>query len=101
MNGRYRIIDESNFNVLGNFDSFEAAVDFVATLVSVDDEYLDDLTIASDRTPILYGDELRNALRERHQAQARSKAVVSSASFGSGDCGYGYTSMAADGPKSY
>ena len=54
MNGRHRIIDEVNYNVLGIFDSREDAVDFVAALLSVnDDDDLDELTIANDAGHVL------------------------------------------------
>lgn len=66
MNGRYRVIDEVNFNVLGTFDSCEAAVNFVAALLSVNvEDYLDELTIANDQGERLTGDSLRNALVNR------------------------------------
>ncbi len=62
----YRIIDETNFNVLGTFTSRGEAVDFVASLLSVNDgEYLDELPIADDAGPVLFSESLRGALRDR------------------------------------
>ncbi len=94
MNGKYRIIDESNYNVLGTFDSIEAAVEYVATLLSVnDDDYLDDLTIGNEKEgPVLYGDSLRTALKNR----ANPREHVG-ASYGVGDSGYGVEAIAAKG----
>ena len=72
MNGRYRVIDETNFDVLGTFDSRGEAVEFLAALLTSNDEdYLDELTIASDEGPVLYGDSLREALRNRDATRER------------------------------
>ena len=66
MNSCYRVFDETNFNVLGTFTSQEDAIDFVAALLSVNDGgYLDELTIADDAGPVLFGDSLAGALRNR------------------------------------
>lgn len=72
MNGRYRVIDEVSFNILGTFDSQEGAIDFVAALLSAnDDDYLDELTIACDDQPLFSGVSLRDALK--HRAVARDR----------------------------
>lgn len=77
MNGRYRVIDETNFNVLGTFESQERAVDYVSALLAVnDDEYLNELTIASDEGAPLAGDTLRETLRTRAAAQAAARMFV-------------------------
>src|SRR5680860_135075 len=90
MNGRYWIIDEINFNVLGTFDSRGDAVDYVAALLTVnDDEYLDELTVTSDQGAPLTGDVLRAALRNRAMARERVESA------GGGNAGHGgYTSPA-------
>ncbi len=75
MNGCYRVIDETNFNVLGTFASQEEAVDYVATLLSVNDSgYLDELTIANDDGPLLFADSLREAVRDREASRDRAAA---------------------------
>jgi len=75
MNGCYRVIDETNFNVLGTFASQEEAVDYVAALLSVNDSgYLDELTIANDDGPLLFADSLGDALRNREAARSRTAA---------------------------
>ncbi len=75
MNGCYRVIDETNFNVLGTFTSQEEAIDFVAALLSVNDGgYRDDLTIANDDGPLLFGDSLADALRNSEAARSRTAA---------------------------
>ena len=88
MNGRHRIIDEVNYNVLGTFDSLEEAVDTVASLLSVnDDDFLDELTISNDDGPLLHGDSLRDALRNRDAARERVETRGRSSrggSYGSG-----------------
>jgi hypothetical protein len=72
MNRRIRVIDEANYSVLGTFDSEDEAIDFVATLLSVNDEdYLDELTIADETRTVLFGDSLRDALRRRKEASER------------------------------
>lgn len=72
MNGRFRVIDEVNFNVLGSFDSRGDAVDFVATLLDVnDDDYRDELTIAGDENTPLTGHTLRDALQSRAATRER------------------------------
>ncbi len=63
---RYRVIDETQFNILGTFESREVAVDYVAALLAINDEdYLDMLTVAHDEEPPLAGDALREALRNQ------------------------------------
>ena len=72
MNRRYRVIDETNYSVLGTFDSRGEAVDFVAAAMAVNtDDFLDELTISNDTGPLLYGDSLREALRRREVARER------------------------------
>jgi hypothetical protein len=72
MSGRYSIIDETSYNVLGMFSTRGQAVDYVAALLSVnDDDFLDELTISNDAGPLLYGDTLRAALRNREAARKR------------------------------
>ena len=64
MNHPYRLIDETNYSILGRFASRGEAVDFVASLLSVnDDDYLDELTIADESGPVLFGESLRDELR--------------------------------------
>ncbi len=76
MNGRFRVIDEVNFNVLGTFDSRGDAVEVVATLLDVNDhDYLDELTIASDENPPLTGHALQAALQSRAAARERVGAT--------------------------
>ena len=66
MNGRYRFIDEVSFNDLGTFTSLEAALDFVASLLTVNaDDFLDELSISDDEGTSLTGDDLRTALSRR------------------------------------
>ena len=96
MNGRYRIIDEVNFNLLGTFDSWGDALDCVAALLTVnDDDYLDELTIASDEGTQLTGDSLRAALENQVRARKRAEAAVGGGSNDSGDSGLGYEALAA------
>ena len=77
MNGRYRVIDEVSFNLLGTFDSRGDAVDYVAALLAAnDDDYLDELTIASDEGTPLTGNSLQNALRNRAAARERVGASI-------------------------
>jgi hypothetical protein len=77
MNGRYRVIDEVSFNLLGTFGSRGDAIDYVAALLAVnDDAYLDELTIASDEGTPLTGNSLRNALRNRAAARERAGATT-------------------------
>ncbi len=73
MSGSYWIIDETSYNVLGTFPTRGQAVDYVAALLSVnDDDFLDELTISNDAGPLLYGDTLRDALRNREAARKRA-----------------------------
>jgi hypothetical protein len=66
LNGRYRIIDEVSFNVLGTFTSLEAVLDFVATLLTANaDDFLDELSISHDEGMPFTGDVLRAALSRR------------------------------------
>ena len=75
MNGCYRVIDETNFNVLGTFTSQEDAIDYAAALLSVNEgDYLDELTIANDDGPLLFGDSMAGALRNRETAHSRTVA---------------------------
>ena len=95
MSGRYWIIDETNYNVLGTFPTRGQAVDYVAALLSVnDDDFLDELTISNDAGPLLYGDSLRDALRHREAARKRA----ASSARGNGSNGSPTAAMAA---KSY
>ncbi len=72
MSDRYWLIDETSYNVLGTFASRGQAVDYVAALLSVNDEdFLDELTISDAAGPLLHGDSLRAALRNRAAARAR------------------------------
>jgi len=72
MIGRFRVIDEVSFSALGTFDSRGDAIDFVATLLDVnDDDYLDELTIASDENAPLTGHALRAALQSRAASRER------------------------------
>jgi hypothetical protein len=72
MDGRYWVIDEVSLSILGTFNTRGEAVDSVAALVAVnDDDFLDELTISNDAGPLLYGDTLRNALRNREAARKR------------------------------
>jgi hypothetical protein len=72
MNGRYQVIDEVSLSILGTFESQDAATEFVATVMLVnDDEFLDELTIADSTGPILFGDALRDTLRRRVEARER------------------------------
>ena len=72
MGGRFHVIDEISKSILGTFDSRGEAVELVASLLSVNDgDFLDDLTIANDAGPLLYGDSLRDALRRREEARER------------------------------
>lgn len=96
MSGKYRIIDESNFNELGVFDSVESAVDYVATLLTVnDEEYLEDLTIGAAEGPILYGEALRRALQDRGSVRQRPKVTAASGSYGAEDSGHKFTAIPA------
>jgi hypothetical protein len=96
MSGRYRVIDEVNFNVLGTFDSRGSALDYVAALLGVnDDEYLDELTIVSDAGTPVTGNSLRNALKSRAAARERVGASVGAGPHDSGDSAYGHESLAA------
>jgi hypothetical protein len=100
MSGHYRVIDEVNFNVLGTFDSRGSALDYVAALLSVnDDEYLHELTVVSDQGTPLTGDSLRIALQNRAAARERVGASAGGGSHDSGDSAYGYDSLAAKGCK--
>jgi hypothetical protein len=98
MNRRFRVIDEASFNLLGTFESRGDAIDYVATLLTVnDDDYLDELTITSDEGTPLTGNALRAALRNPAAARKRVGASTSSGSQDSGDSGY--DSLAAKGCK--
>lgn len=85
MDGRYRVIDEVSLSILASFDSQEEAVDFVAALLSVnDDDFQDELTIGNDAGPLLFGDSLRAALRNREAARERiASSARGTASHGS------------------
>ena len=73
MSNAYRIIDETSYSVLGGVPTRGQAVDFIAALLSVnDDDFLDELTISNDDGPLLYGDSLRDALRKREAARKRT-----------------------------
>jgi hypothetical protein len=90
MNGRHRVIDEVNFNLLGTFDSRGDAIDYVAALLTVnDDSYLDELTITSDEGTPLTGESLRTALQRRAAARERVGASGGGGSYDSQDSGYG------------
>ena len=96
MGGRYHVIDEVSKSILGTFDSRGEAVDFVAAAMAVNaDDFLDELTISNDTSPLLYGDSLRDALR--HRAEARQR--VASGRPNSGYSGYepSVEAMAAKG----
>lgn len=83
MDGRYRVIDEVSLSILGVFDSRGDAVDFVAALLTVnDDDFLDELTIANDAGPLFYGDSLRDALREGEASRERAASGRSNAGNG-------------------
>ena len=76
MSGRYWIVDETSCNILGTLPTRGQAVDYVAALLSVnDDDFLEELTISNDAGPLLYGDSLHNAPRQREAAR---KHVASS-----------------------
>ena len=95
MSGRYWIIDETSYNVLDTFITRGQAVDYVAALLSVnDDDFLDELTISNDAGPLLYGDSLRDALHNREAARKR----IASSTRGNGSKHSPATAMTA---KSY
>lgn len=92
MSGRYHVIDEPSLSVIGSFDSQDAALGYVETLLAVNsDDFLDELTVSDDTGPVLSGDDLRQALQRRAKGQARG----GSGSEGLGFSGYSYTPMAA------
>ena len=94
MSGHYRVIDEVNFNVLGTFDSRGGALDYVAALLSVnDDQYLDELTIVCDGGTPLTGNSLRSALQNRAAARER----VGAGSYDPGASVNEHESLAAKG----
>jgi hypothetical protein len=77
MDGRYQLIDEVSLSVLGTFKTQKEAVDSVAELLSVnDDDFLDELTIANDDGPLLYGESLRDALRDREAVRSGALDVT-------------------------
>ena len=89
-NDHFQVIDEVSFNVLGTFTSQEAAIDFVATLLTANtDDFLDELSISGDKGAPLTGDSLRDAVKRR---TATRQPVATSSGGGSntpGDSGYG------------
>jgi hypothetical protein len=90
MNSPFQVIDEVSFNVLGTFPSREAAIDFVATLLTVNtDEFLDELSISDDECPPLTGDALRNALKQRAATRKRGVSPTGGGSHSSGESGHG------------
>jgi hypothetical protein len=92
MSNTYWIIDETSYNVLGMFPTRGQAVDYVAALLSVnDDDFLDELTISNEAGPLLTGDSLRDALRHREAARKRA----ASSARGNGSNGSPTAAMAA------
>lgn len=92
MNSRYHVIDEPSLSVMGSFDSQDAALGYVETLLSVNsDDFLDELTVSDDTGPVLSGDDLRQALQRRSKGQARGGG----GSEGLGASGYTHFPMAA------
>lgn len=91
MGTRYWVIDEVSLSMLGSFETQEEAVDFVAKLLTVnDDEFLEELTISNDQGPMFSGDSLRSALRDR--AAERDRLVTS----GRASVGGGFGPLAKD-----
>jgi hypothetical protein len=75
VNDRFHVIDEVSFNELGMFPSREAALDFVAALLTVNtDDFLDELSISGDGDSPLTGDALRDALDQRTATRERVAA---------------------------
>jgi hypothetical protein len=98
MNRRYRLIDEGNYNLLGTFASRGEALDCVAALLAVNTEdFLEELTIADERGPLLSGDALRVALERRAQARTRISASSGGGSNGAGGSSDRYGALAAKG----
>lgn len=92
MNGRYHVIDEPSLSDLGSFDSEDAALAFVETLLSVNtDDLLDELTVSNEPGPVFFGEALRQELERRANAR---KGVESRGSGSSGDS-HGYAALAA------
>lgn len=96
MNDQFLVIDEVSFNVLGTFTSQEAAIDFVATLLTVNtDDFLDEISISNEEGSPLTGDSLRDALKQRIAICQRVAAPSEGRPLSLGESGHGKPAVKA------
>lgn len=89
VNGRYHVIDEPSLSVMAAFDSQDAALEYVETLLSVNsDDFLDEITVSNDTGPVFYGDLLRQELNRRVKDRERIGSRGGGRSEGLGTSGY-------------
>lgn len=96
MDDRYKVIDEPSLSILARFASQDEALEYVETLLAVNnDDVLDELTVSDGTGPVFHGDSLRQELQRRARGQQRVGSRGGSGSEGLGASGYNSAPLAA------